>query len=144
MASNDVPASIEPSWFYREGGNQKGPVTLDEIVSAFKAGGISGETLVWNAKSPKAEWVQLKTVEEFLRRDGVLLVPAPPQTIGDMLKSIGWLLLSCFSIIFILNKIDSPILNSLAIYVIVIGAVVLFWGMVFRGVIRGIRDIWKE
>lgn len=57
-------------WFYAQGGQQKGPVTLEELRALLLSGGISGTDLVWNASM--SDWKPAAEVAE-------LSGDAPPQ-----------------------------------------------------------------
>jgi hypothetical protein len=139
-AERDQVAS-DAHWFYRSGKSQSGPVSLDSLEELLRNGSITEETLVWNGKSAEGKWIQLKTVEEFLSREGVLLTPAPPASFGEILKNIGRFLLLCFLVVVILNRIDSPILNSIAIFLVIGVAYFLFWGAIGSILIRIVKDI---
>ena len=54
-------------WYFAEGREKKGPFTEREIMEKVKAGGLSGETLVWHRRLPR--WLPAATVFRELAKE---------------------------------------------------------------------------
>ena len=64
---------METSWFYLNGGERQGPVTLEELVRAILMAPDPGRVLVWN--TGMADWQEAGAVPEVSR----MLPPPRPQ-----------------------------------------------------------------
>lgn len=65
------------SWYYMESGEQKGPISIDEMKGLVSGGTIQSDTHVWTAAMGK-EWKMVSEVEELSTAGEPTPMAAPP------------------------------------------------------------------
>ncbi len=87
MTAIEQQESQEKPWFYEQGGQRKGGVSDDEIISMVKSGDLSHGSSVWKKGFP--DWMKIENTELRTHLDE----SAPPPLTGEHINNtVVWVL----------------------------------------------------
>jgi len=72
-----MPGQAQGTWFIAIDGQQKGPLTLDQVRSEIQAGRVTSQSLVW--KGGMVSWSPLQSVPELSSLAASVPPPLPPK-----------------------------------------------------------------